>query len=226
MSRLRATTVSNPYRLPSGLPEDDDDDEYYMNEYNDIPTNNNLRTPIDNYGGGDFRGEDPIALRYRESQLAPPALSTNGRARAISMGNLDEQMRKMPGRHAYDLEASAYESELSAASLLYGQAPPSSILKDGRARAGSMATPPSVRFPPADTPRGLAYGVAGVRSVSPKLEAPAQTQAPSRSLWIGNLDPTFTSEDLIRVFAPYGAIESLRLLPEKARSHMIPKAHH
>ncbi|QRW00737.1 RNA recognition motif protein [Ceratobasidium sp. AG-Ba] len=54
------------------------------------------------------------------------------------------------------------------------------------------------------------------RSVSPKAEGmPNQIQTPSRSLWIGNLDPTMTGEDLARVFAPYGAIESFRLLPEK-----------
>ena len=52
--------------------------------------------------------------------------------------------------------------------------------------------------------------------LSPKNEnSPAQIQTPSRSLWIGNLDSTVTSEQLIHVFAPYGAIESLRLLPEK-----------
>jgi protein JSN1 len=54
------------------------------------------------------------------------------------------------------------------------------------------------------------------RSVSPKAEGmPNQIQTPSRSLWIGNLDPAMTGEDLAHVFAPYGAIESFRLLPEK-----------
>lgn len=40
-------------------------------------------------------------------------------------------------------------------------------------------------------------------------------QTPSRSLWVGNLDSNTTGQELMRVFAPYGAIESLRLLPEK-----------
>lgn len=57
------------------------------------------------------------------------------------------------------------------------------------------------------------------RSVSPKAEGmPNQIQTPSRSLWIGNLDPSMTGEDLAHVFAPYGAIESFRLLPEKVRT--------
>ncbi|GAA5905012.1 uncharacterized protein JCM6883_004937 [Sporobolomyces salmoneus] len=40
-------------------------------------------------------------------------------------------------------------------------------------------------------------------------------QQPTRSLWVGNLDPNTTPADLQQVFAPYGAIESLRLIPDK-----------
>ncbi|UZJ56799.1 hypothetical protein CBS101457_006119 [Exobasidium rhododendri] len=43
----------------------------------------------------------------------------------------------------------------------------------------------------------------------------SMNQLPSRSLWVGNLDSNTTGQELMRVFAPYGAIESLRLLPEK-----------
>lgn len=38
---------------------------------------------------------------------------------------------------------------------------------------------------------------------------------PTRSLFIGNLDPTVTEEELRQKFADYGKIESLRLLPNK-----------
>lgn len=41
------------------------------------------------------------------------------------------------------------------------------------------------------------------------------TQTPTRSLWIGNLTIPMTGQDLMQAFAPYGAIESLRLLPDK-----------
>lgn len=37
----------------------------------------------------------------------------------------------------------------------------------------------------------------------------------SRSLWIGNLDPTITEAELRTEFEPFGKIESLRLLPTK-----------
>jgi protein JSN1 len=40
-------------------------------------------------------------------------------------------------------------------------------------------------------------------------------QVPTRSLWIGNLDVDATSDTLLMVFAQYGPIESVRMLPEK-----------
>lgn len=52
--------------------------------------------------------------------------------------------------------------------------------------------------------------------LSPKNETPGgQPQTPTRSLWVGNLDDSVTIRRLVHVFATYGAIESLRLLPEK-----------
>ncbi|KAI8873195.1 ARM repeat-containing protein, partial [Ramicandelaber brevisporus] len=38
---------------------------------------------------------------------------------------------------------------------------------------------------------------------------------PSRSLWVGGLDPTLTSADIIPIFRQFGVIESVRLLPDK-----------
>ncbi|KAF9166180.1 hypothetical protein DFQ26_008502 [Actinomortierella ambigua] len=40
-------------------------------------------------------------------------------------------------------------------------------------------------------------------------------QVPTRSLWIGNLDPSLTTNDLMKLCSPYGQIESLRVLPDK-----------
>jgi len=89
-----------------------------------------------------------------------------------------------------------------------------------------MSSTPSVHFPNGEV-QGSGKGTSAYllapnsqtsqnRSVSPKSEGQSsQMQTPTRSLWIGNLDSSVTSEQLIHVFAPYGAIESLRLLPEK-----------
>ncbi|KAJ1927990.1 hypothetical protein IWQ60_002453 [Tieghemiomyces parasiticus] len=40
-------------------------------------------------------------------------------------------------------------------------------------------------------------------------------QAPTRSLWVGNVDPALSTADLMTVFTPFGPVESLRLLPDK-----------
>jgi RNA recognition motif-containing protein len=37
----------------------------------------------------------------------------------------------------------------------------------------------------------------------------------SRSLWLGNVDPTITEEEIRAVFEPFGLIENIRLLPAK-----------
>ncbi|KAJ1915370.1 hypothetical protein H4219_004355 [Mycoemilia scoparia] len=38
---------------------------------------------------------------------------------------------------------------------------------------------------------------------------------PTRSIWVGNLDPALSSEELIAKFGKYGRVESLRLLPDR-----------
>lgn len=40
-------------------------------------------------------------------------------------------------------------------------------------------------------------------------------QTPTRSLWIGNIDPALSPGDLLAFFSPFGSIESLRVLPDK-----------
>ncbi|TPX53560.1 hypothetical protein PhCBS80983_g06262 [Powellomyces hirtus] len=46
-------------------------------------------------------------------------------------------------------------------------------------------------------------------------EFPHPHQIPTRSLWIGNIDPTLSPSDLLTLFSPFGPIESLRILPDK-----------
>ena len=102
---------------------------------------------------------------------------------------------------------------------------PAGILRSEKVAPPRNGLAASVHFPNPEAPqsRAAAYLAAPSssqnRAVSPKTEnASTQMQTPTRSLWIGNLDSSFTSEQLIHVFAPYGAIESLRLLPEKVRA--------
>ncbi len=139
-------------------------------------------------------------------------------------------MRTLQGR-TLTSDTHPYLNEFSNnVSLSNNLGNPSGILKtDNKVSVGRSGVPSSVHFPAGnkatsttDLPIGRgasAYLLAPnnqTRSVSPKSDTPAaQVQTPTRSLWIGNLDNSVTSEQLIHVFAPYGAIESLRLLPEK-----------
>ena len=105
---------------------------------------------------------------------------------AIMRGLLDSKGQVQAGRLAQQLQPGRYSA---------GDISPGGRITGGN--AGFLHAPPGQP-----------------RSVSPKGESP-QIQTPSRSLWIGNLDTSVTKETLLTIFSPYGAIESLRLLPEK-----------
>ncbi|KAI0340520.1 hypothetical protein BDW22DRAFT_1333919 [Trametopsis cervina] len=217
-SRHRASTVSNPYRLGSSggasllsTPNAETDEdlynaEFYQNQGLDAYDESNYLSPAYVHKG--FKSGDHLSV------------GLNARPRAISVGNLDDPSRALR-RSAVDLQQSMYTSDLPPVGLGGGGLTPGGILRSDKtaARAGMG---PSVHFPSNEMPgsRASPYLQAPSnqgRSVSPKsADNPAsQIQTPTRSLWIGNLDSSVTSEQLIHVFAPYGAIESLRLLPEK-----------
>ncbi|KAJ3004539.1 hypothetical protein HKX48_001170 [Thoreauomyces humboldtii] len=63
----------------------------------------------------------------------------------------------------------------------------------------------------------MAYGVERGLAGSPTRHAdfPHPHQIPTRSLWIGNIDPTLSPSDLLTLFSPFGPMESLRILPDK-----------
>lgn len=47
------------------------------------------------------------------------------------------------------------------------------------------------------------------------LSSSSSGQVPSRSLWIGQLDPTITKNELNNLFSKFGTIESIRILPDR-----------
>lgn len=228
-SRLRATTVSHPYRLgasagasllstPNAEEEELYNQELYhsqgLDQYDDAGQNSN------------YLSAGIVARGFKNSDHLGAGLGS--RPRAISVGNLDDPSRAIHRRTAGAEipQASPYATDLSSMGLGSGTITPSGILRSGElnTRGGAGA---SVHFPSGDmaTSRAspyLAAPNAQGRSVSPKNadNAATQMQTPTRSLWIGNLDSSVTSEQLIHVFAPYGAIESLRLLPEKASENI------
>jgi protein JSN1 len=224
-SRMRASTVSNPYRLrPSAAssllstPAADEDEEYYEG-YDDQPGEYGQRTPSYEGADGSYLSSNYVAKGFK-----PTDHLVGVRPRAISVGHLDDPTRSLQRRAAAaEAAQSSYLSAISVqtqSSLVGAPAlsSPASILKSDKPSGSRNGSTASVRFPTGDYTSTRTYLAAPSaqqsRSISPKGDS-SQLQAPTRSLWIGNLDSAVTSEQLIHVFAPYGAIESLRLLPEK-----------
>jgi protein JSN1 len=224
-SRLRASTVSNPYRsrpvhAGSSLstPAAEEEEEYFEDYDVDLAY---TRQRLNSYETSIPDGGYPSAYVAKGFKATDHLSAT--RPRAISVSGLDEPLRSLPRRstvadvHPYVNELNQPSSGLSVLASNVGG--PASILKSLASSRGSSS--PNVHFPSGEgTGRGVSQYLLAPssqnRSLSPKSEGPSsQTQTPTRSLWIGNLDSAVTSEQLIHVFAPYGAIESLRLLPEK-----------
>ena len=227
-ARMRASTVSNPYRSRPAAggsllstPAAEEEEEYYVESYESLGYDHQQH--LDPYEISGLQG-DFGQTSFLPRGLRPDQYGTS-RPRAISVGILDDPLRTLQGRNTTDPHS--YLNELSSNYMN-----PSGILRTDNKVSTRPSVSPSVHFPTTnkasnsitDLPIGrgaAAYLLAPNnqnRSVSPKSDTPAaQVQTPTRSLWIGNLDSSVTSEQLIHVFAPYGAIESLRLLPEKVR---------
>ncbi|PCH38622.1 hypothetical protein WOLCODRAFT_23480 [Wolfiporia cocos MD-104 SS10] len=211
-SRMRATTVSNPYHVrpsvgapmlstPSAEEEDLYEEDLYHRQGLDPYQDNEDSYLSTGYMPKGFKQGDHLSV------------GLGARPRAISVGNLDDTTRTLQQRRAAVAEAqAAYANDLSLQTNLGGI-----MRSDKQAARGGVS--PSVHFPNGELSRSNSYLAAPAttqnRANSPKSENSTQMQTPTRSLWIGNLDSSVTSEQLIHVFAPYGAIESLRLLPEK-----------
>lgn len=215
-ARVRANTVSNPYRLvssagPSVLstPNPEEEDVYGRDLYHS--------QGLDVYDDGSSGGlltAGYVAKGFKNADHLSAGLGS--RPRAISVGNLDDPARlhrRIPG----DIQPSPYGNDIASMGIGSGSLTPGGIMRSDKSRAGA-----SVHFPSGElsSSRASPYLTAPAtqgRAVSPKSSdgGATQMQTPTRSLWIGNLDSSVTSEQLIHVFAPYGAIESLRLLPEK-----------
>ncbi|KAH0584300.1 hypothetical protein H2248_009845 [Termitomyces sp. 'cryptogamus'] len=223
-SRMRASTVSNPYRSrPSvggsllGTAAAEEEEELFDN-YDDLYARQRLNSYESSNLDGGYASAAYMAKGFK------PADHLSARPRATSVGNLDDPVRTIQRRATTAADTLPFINDVSnPTSGLSGNniGGPTGILKSVTAPRANV--PPTVHFPDGDNivpGRGAsAYLIAPSaqnRSLSPKSEGPSsQTQTPTRSLWIGNLDNAVTSEQLIRHFAPYGAIESLRLLPEK-----------
>ncbi|KIM32361.1 hypothetical protein M408DRAFT_326956 [Serendipita vermifera MAFF 305830] len=223
--RLRATTVSNPYRSrnlqPLAAPHTQDD----LEELDEYDSPGGYRPRVESFnggsGGGYYSSEQAsfIARGFKQSQH----LGVSVRTRATSVGALEDPSRLRQSPVYGDLSSGMQLNQPSSNAVNAimrglldnkGQIQGGRLtqqLQPGRYNAGDMS--PGSRVAAGNA--GFLQAPQGQpRAVSPKGETP-QIQTPSRSLWIGNLDTSVTKETLLTIFSPYGAIESLRLLPEK-----------
>ncbi|WWC66747.1 uncharacterized protein I206_100652 [Kwoniella pini CBS 10737] len=202
-SRLRASTVSNfarPFRpsVTNGAVFGTSGTNGYDSGRND--DEEALARAIDNLGMYDNHG-------YSVSSQLANLYSSAGyqgkeptRPRATTIGSLDHPMRK-PLTRGNSYLASIPQSPVHAEHL----STPYGYPNNNRSRDSSRGGGPR-----------LSISSHTSRTGTPDVDKVTSTpQVPTRSLWIGNLDVNATSEALLHVFAPYGAIESVRMLPEK-----------
>jgi len=222
--RLRATTVSNPYRSRTLQPLSTAHTQGDLEELEEYDSPGGYRPRVDSFNGtsGNAYYADQVPFVARGFKQAQH-LGVSVRTRATSVGALEDpsRLRQSPGYG--DLSSGMQLNQPSATAV-------NAIMRGlldskGQVQAGRMVQQLQPgRYTAGDVSPGgrIASGSVGFlqappgqpRSVSPKAESP-QIQTPSRSLWIGNLDTSVTKETLLTIFSPYGAIESLRLLPEK-----------
>ncbi|TYJ58189.1 hypothetical protein B9479_001013 [Cryptococcus floricola] len=190
-SRHRASTVSNfarPYR-----PSVTSMGHSTNNSYDGNSEEEALAREIENLGIYDtsFMSNPQLANLYAPSSL----YKESNRQRASTIGALENPQRRGLSRSSSYLQSipqSPVQSELFALGA-YGY---------GRSRDNSRAG-------------RLSISSHTSRAGTPDDKGSSTPQVPTRSLWIGNLDVNATSSALLQVFAPYGAIESVRMLPEK-----------
>ncbi len=127
------------------------------------------------------------------------------RPRATTIGALDNPHRRAITPHGYLASIPQSPSQGYMPSSNYGYPPRSRSDRDlTRSRDSSSS-------------RGHRMSISShpSRAGTPDVNGMSTPQMPTRSLWIGNLDVNATSDALLHVFAPYGPIESVRMLPEK-----------
>lgn len=203
-SRLRASTVSNFARPLRSVASD----EYNANEGYD-----------DSLAGA---METLAVYDTPESGLEPAyGFKEMHRPRAITVGTLDNPRRMPRNGYLQSIPQSPVGNHLMHPGMynnVYGNGGGGGY-RQGRSRDSSLG--------PARGPRmgsSLSMSSHTSRTGTPDFDTRAggiNPQVPTRSLWIGNLDVDATSDTLLHVFAQYGPIESVRMLPEKVSSNTM-----
>ncbi|EIW68956.1 hypothetical protein TREMEDRAFT_73973 [Tremella mesenterica DSM 1558] len=210
VSRLRASTVSNfnrqAFRQSSSATSYPQNHQEYPNDEGMVGAMEQMGLydsgyyPENGYLAGTFNSSSGL---FRDM---------NHRPRATTIGVLDNPNRRIgnSSRVAGAL-ASIPQSPVQAnlgystfqAPYAYAHSPSDRNISRSRDSSMTRAQRPSISSHTSRT---------GTPDVDKGFSTP---QMPTRSLWIGNLDVSATNQSLLQVFMVYGAIESVRMLPEK-----------
>ncbi|GAA6062356.1 hypothetical protein JCM10212_005698 [Sporobolomyces blumeae] len=220
-SSLIGVPLSSP--SPRGLPDDDASSYHRSNSSTDsgrllYATSVNVSDRDPSPPPSSQHASAPLVSIRAPHQLDGLDSPAAHRARAATIGILDDSREPAPRRRAGTTIgvgvsplgltgatsvsnglASSYPTAASTASVSRALGN-FSIGEDG---SGSIVPTPYA-IPHSSRPR-----------TPEQVSMSPPHQQPTRSLWVGNLDPKTTTADLQQVFAPYGAIESLRLIPDK-----------
>jgi protein JSN1 len=241
-SRNRASTVSNFARPLGPSPSADDfaNDEYAGQDVNQLSRAVEQMNVYDAYDEGGYYDSTGNAHRPRATTIGPLDNPRQTRGfggnmpAAAAYGNTNLGPYGTSYLHAQALQGGYHQTQGHG----YGVYPP-------RTRADHlMGTPMGMQMGMGGMGMGKTHSHSrsrdGAMRHAPRMSGSGHTsrtgtpmqdlgsmgmggastpQMPTRSLWIGNLDVTASQETLLRVFAPYGPIESVRLLPEKVRKY-------
>jgi protein JSN1 len=209
-SRDRASTVSN-FARPQYRPSITNSTGSYARDHNPYDTaqeDEALQRAIEQLGMYDAPSFGGLYGHFKDIN----------RPRATTIGALDQPIRRsgLSGGLLSSIPQSPVQGQLVNPinfGAAYGYPPRSHSDRDlARSRDSSASRGPRMSISSHTS-----------RTGTPDQDRGSSTpQMPSRSLWIGNLDVNATSDALLHVFAPYGAIESVRMLPEKV-CHSICK---
>jgi len=199
-SRLRASTVSNVNRPIRPSVTSSASSSYDRSE------EAALARAIGELGMYEDNGYEEQQSLYHTGM----GFQKDSRPRATTIGHLDNPHRRnvIPAGYLSSIPQSPVQgSHMQAHSLssVYGYPPRSRSDRDlNRSRDSSINRGPR-----------MSASSHTSRAGTPDVAGTSTPQMPTRSLWIGNLDVNATSDALLHVFSPYGAIESVRMLPEK-----------
>ena len=214
-SRLRASTISNVAR--SFRPSVTSATSYSRDQHprSDRQEEEALARAIEDLGMYD----SGIPFNSQLANLYSPSSLFNkesNRPRATTIGSLDHPLRRAGHNNTRQLDSIPQSPDMAniANPMMggpFGYPPRSRSDRDfTRSRDSSISRGPrpSISSHPS-------------RTATPDFGGSSTPQMPTRSLWIGNLDVNATSDALLYVFTPYGAIESVRMLPEKVSSPFL-----